>query len=79
MYKKNVFWVLGITLIIIFCSNSLSQVPYQITYETEGISDFVWSPDGSQFAYIALENDTTRLFLEAPWCGYSGLSRIPSA
>ena len=39
-----------------------SRCPIQVTYETEGVQDFVWSPDGSQFAYIALYNDTTRLY-----------------
>jgi dipeptidyl aminopeptidase/acylaminoacyl peptidase len=63
MCKKNVFWVWGIIVVIIFCSNSLSQVPYQITHETEGITDFVWSPDGTQFAYVAMDQDTTRLYL----------------
>ena len=38
------------------------QPPIQITYETGDVSDFVWSPDGNQFAYIATYNDTTRLY-----------------
>ena len=42
--------------------SSMMQFPVQVTYETGGVSDFVWSPDGSQFAYIALYNDTTRLY-----------------
>lgn len=63
MCKKNICWIWVTALIAMIYSISLSQEPYQITYEAEGISDFVWSPDGSQFAYIALENDTTRLFL----------------
>ena len=37
------------------------QPPIQVTFESGGVSDFVWSPDGSQFAYIATYNDTTRL------------------
>jgi len=38
------------------------QTPIQVTYETGGVSDFVWSPDGNQFAYIATYNDTARLY-----------------
>lgn len=38
------------------------QTPIQVTYETVGVSDFVWSPDGNQFAYIATYNDTSRLY-----------------
>ena len=38
------------------------QSLFQVTFETEGVSDFIWSPDGNQFAYIALENDTSKLY-----------------
>lgn len=56
---------------IIFCAVTLfilrpayaQQNLFQVTHETEGVSDFVWSPNGNQFAYIALNNDTSRLYL----------------
>ncbi len=50
-------------IILILSINLLSQNIYQVTDEAEGITDFVWSPDGSQFAYTTDIDDTSRLFL----------------
>jgi photosystem II stability/assembly factor-like uncharacterized protein len=45
-----------------FDKNLSEQIPIQVTFETEGVHDFVWSPDGNQFAYIALVNNQPRLY-----------------
>jgi len=56
-----VFWLFFI--VPFFSSPILSQNVSQVTDETEGVTDFVWSPDGSRFAYTAMIDDTSRLFL----------------
>ena len=59
----NKYHIIFIMFFVLFASRLIAQIPVQVTFETESISDFVWSPDGSQFAYVALHNDTSRLFI----------------
>ena len=62
---KHLLLTLAVCIFLFFNLQPLYTQQYlsQVTYETEGVADFVWSPDGSQLAYIALTDDTTRLYL----------------
>ncbi len=63
MSKKCNIWGWGIIVLFVFSSGTIGQNLLQVTHETEGITDFTWSPDGSQVAYIALQNDSSKLFI----------------
>ena len=39
-----------------------AQDVFQVSHETEEVTDFVWSPDGRQFAYTALDNGVSKLY-----------------
>ena len=63
MHQKYVSLILCIMAISFLSIISYAEDMFQVTYETEGITDFVWSPDGEKFAYTALDNGLSKLFL----------------
>ncbi len=64
MVHKSFYWPLLLILMLGMVSQASSQMPIQVTHETQDLREmtFAWSPDGTQIAYIGWCNNEVKLY-----------------
>ncbi|MDZ7356372.1 MAG: DUF5050 domain-containing protein, partial [candidate division KSB1 bacterium] len=64
MIRKFFYWPLLLVLLNGLVSLVIAQNPIQVTHETKDLREmtFAWSPDGTQFAYIAWCDNEVKLY-----------------